>query len=176
MPRTSQSASTEPNAPAESRCAIMRAARAGPIPGSDSMAAESARSMSTGPRGDVATRAWFSRFAFPRDARGLSRTESRRTSWRSSATTASGAAVGLLARHSRTLLPDNATMARNQSALRSLEVAMPGNYIGFPMTQASFGCVRYPGIPFSRSRTRQLRDQRERHISYYLQALRAELV
>jgi hypothetical protein len=61
---------------------MMRAASAGPIPGSDSMAAESARSMSTGPDGlarpaDV-DRASV-RFGTRRDL-GLWRTESMRSS------------------------------------------------------------------------------------------------
>ena len=63
-----------------------------------------------------------------------------RSSCRASAATAAGSAAGLLARHSRTLLPDSATMARNQSALRSLEVGTPGNYIEGALTEASFRC------------------------------------
>lgn len=132
MPRTSQSASMDPNGPAESRLAMIRAASAGPIPGSDSMAAESARSRSTGAAGGrVAAGGCFARF-FPRGAGGRCRTESIRPSCRSSAATASGSAIGRLARHIRTLPPDSATMARNHSAFRSLVVGTSHNYRASP--------------------------------------------
>ena len=131
MPRTSHNASIHPKGPAESRLAMMRAARAGPIPGSDSIVAESARSRSMGiampeagwgaPRVCARGRPAFDA---PRRGRGFARTESTRPSCRSSAATASDSA-GRLARHIRTLLPDSATMARNQRALRSLGVAIP---------------------------------------------------
>ena len=135
MPRTSQSASMDPNGPAESRWAIIRDVRAGPIPGSDSMAAESARSMSTGPGEDGGS--CRARFA-ARGGRAVVRTESMRSSWRSSATAALESAAGLLARHIRTLLPESATAARNQSALRSFEVGTPGSYIQRAVMRASF--------------------------------------
>ena len=127
MPRTSQSASIEPNGPAESRLATIRAASAGPIPGSDSMAAESARSRSMGAEGVATERGRFT-CALPARGlreRGAARAESTRWSCRSSETTASGSTVGRLARHIRTVLPDKATRARNHSALRSFVVATP---------------------------------------------------
>jgi hypothetical protein len=47
-----------------------------------------------------------------------------------------------LARHIRTLLPDTATTARNQRALRSLEVGTPRNYIERGGGEASFCCAK----------------------------------
>lgn len=145
MPRTSQSASIDPNGPTEFRFEMMRAARAGPIPGSDSMAAESARSMSTGPDGIGTGPPCFSRPRPGRDARGargVTRTESTRPSCRSSAATACASASILLARHIRTLPPESATRARNIRALRSFEVGTTGSYIRCVVTLASFNRTR----------------------------------
>ena len=132
-----------PNGPAESRLEMIRAASAGPMPGSDSMVAESARSRSIGPAsvaccdtGGVADRG-------PRFVRGFSRVESILESCRSSAASDSASEDGLAVRDIRTALPDNATRARNQSAFRSLEVATPPNYIDIAATRTPFRRGRY---------------------------------
>lgn len=129
MPRTSHSASILPNGPAESRLAMMRAARAGPMPGSDSIVADAARSRSTGPDNFACCETGAFAEREPRFSRGFSRTESSLESCRSSAAAAPFSDAGPTVRHIRTPLPDKATRARNHSAFRSLEVATSRNYI-----------------------------------------------
>ncbi len=145
MPRTRWSPSSEPKGPAESRAAMIRAARAGPIPGSRSNSSAEARSGSMGP-----TRSGKG-FTLPEDCAisgavrpcvdpagvGVDRracplgrrppaamAESTAASWaaRAARLVGGGAEAGDTARQPRTPSPRAATAATKRRALRSAGV------------------------------------------------------
>jgi hypothetical protein len=118
-PFTSHNASIPPKEPAESRCATIRSASVGPIPGRASSSATDARSTSTGPRAVFVVLLTllslfdgFILWALP--------AESTRASWPSSAATFDAEAGGSRARQTRTEAPDRARKTRKPSAFRSL--------------------------------------------------------
>lgn len=125
-PRTRCSSSSEPYAPCSARSARIRAARPGPIPGSDSSAAESARSTSTVTGGaGTAGGGRCGRARFRAPARGARAAESAARSCRSSAPTVSPVPayrVGDGSRTRRTPAPSRASAARKRSAFDSAGV------------------------------------------------------
>jgi hypothetical protein len=168
-PRTSQRASMAPKAPTESRFATMRLASAGPIPGSDSISSAVARSRSTirgtsrapaaedssddgastrvGEGGDGASALLRCRAVVRRcreralSSRRAARTESTRSSCLASASPCAEVGGGKLDRVRRTAVPDSATIARNQSALRSLGVGTCQQCIAPFRSLTSFRCM-----------------------------------
>jgi hypothetical protein len=110
---------------------MMRLASAGPIPGSASISAAFARSRSTIVGADPGSLASVVLRRFPRGERSprldrlAARTESTRWICLSSAFPCADVGGGALDRVMRTALPDSATIARNQSAFRSLGVGTP---------------------------------------------------
>lgn len=139
IPFTSCSASSEPNGPCSSRSATIRAARAGPMPGSSSSSARLARSRSTGTSGS----AWADGGSDAASAEGLEGVFAERVAgarWRPPALTAESTtaicrarasrssadtAEPRVARQPRTASPSAATAAKKSSARPSEGVGTP---------------------------------------------------
>ncbi len=157
IPLTCWSPSNEPKGPAVSRSATIRAASAGPMPGSRSSSAAAARSTSMGPRGAGGGAPCPGGAVGARGLAPLATAESTAAIWRASASRSlAGATAWRTARPPRTARPSAATAATKSSARRSAGVGTPQASAGAqaPRHRSNAFRFRFPESPQWRRRPR----------------------